>query len=71
LGDNKSWRKPENEKLVRIKKHYSVEEEKKLFGFDVEEYEDERIYEVNPELEGERFDSVPAEAFIHIYQKPD
>lgn len=71
LGDNKSWNKPDSEKLVRIKKHYSVEEEKKLFGYDVEEYEDEKIYEINPMLNKEQFGEISAGAFIHIYQKTE
>ena len=70
LGDNKSWGKNKEEKLVQLKKYYSVEEEKKLFGYDVEEYEDEKIYEINSALKNDRFDEIAVESFIHIYQKP-
>ncbi len=70
LGDNKSWGKNKEEKLVQLKKYYSVEEEKKLFGYDIEEYEDEKIYEINSALKDNRFDEIVVESFIHIYQKP-
>ena len=71
LGDNKSWGKPESQKLIQIKKSYSVEEEKRLFGFDVEDYEDEIIYEINSELVSGNFNSISEESFITIYQKPE
>lgn len=71
LGDNKSWGKPDNQKLIKIKKSYSVEEEKKLFGFDVEDYEDEIIYEINPALTSGNYDLIQAESFEFIYQKPE
>ncbi|WP_372946835.1 AAA family ATPase [Mariniphaga sp.] len=71
LGDNKSWEKSESQKLIQIKKNYSVEEEKKLFGFDVEDYEDEIIYEINSELVSGNFNLINEESFISIYQKPE
>ncbi len=71
LGDNKSWGKSQDEKLVQLKKYYSVEEEKILFGYDVEEYEDEKIYEINPALKDDSFDEISTETFLHIYQKPE
>lgn len=70
LGDNKSWGKTEEQKLVRVKKHYDLLAEKELFGSDIEDFEDEIIYEINPALEGESFDEIHVESFIHIYQKP-
>jgi hypothetical protein len=70
LGDNKSWGKTEEQKLVRVKKHYDLSAEKELFGSDIEDFEDEIIYEINPALEGESFDEISTESFIHIYQKP-
>jgi hypothetical protein len=70
LGDNKSWGKKEEQKLVRVKKHYDLSAEKELFGSDIEDFEDEIIYEINPALEVEDFDEIPVESFIHIYQKP-
>lgn len=71
LGDNRNWGKSEQEKLVQLKILYTVDEEKRLFGFDVEEYEDEKIFEINTALKNDRFEEIPPEAFIHIYQKPD
>ena len=71
LGDNKSWEKPLEQKLIQIKKTYSVEEEKRLFGFDVEDYEDEIIYEINPALTSGNYDLIKSDSFIFIYQKPE
>lgn len=71
LADNKSWGKQPEQQLVRIKKHFTVNEEKELFGYDVDEYEDEMTYEVNPSLLSGEFDKIPPEAFINIYQKPE
>ena len=70
LADNKNWGKSEEQQLVRIKKHYTLNEEKELFGYDVEEYEDEMIYEINPYLQSGQFDKISSDAFINIYQKP-
>jgi len=70
LGDNKQWGKAEDQKLVLIKKRYSQEDEKKLFGLDLEDFEDQTIFEVNEHLSGGNFHLIPVESFIHIYKKP-
>jgi hypothetical protein len=70
LGDNKQWGKTEEQKLVLIKKRYSQEDEKKLFGLDLEDFEDETIFEVNEHLSGGNFHLIPVESFIHIYKRP-
>ncbi len=70
LGDNERWGKQDEQRFIRIKKQYGVNDEIKLFGFDVEDYEDEMIYEINPELKSDNFAKIPVEAFVHIYQKP-
>jgi len=70
LGDNKIWGKTEEQKLVRVKKHYDLSAEKELFGSDIEDFEDEIIYEINPALESESFEEIHVESFICIYQKP-
>lgn len=70
LGDHDKWGKSKEQRLVRIKKHYTVNAEKELFGFDVEDFEDEMIYEINPALKNDDFDQIPLEAFVYIYQKP-
>ncbi len=69
LGDN--WRKNEQEKLIQLKKSYTIEEEKRLFGIDVDGYEDEKIFEINAALRNDRFEEITSESFIHIYQKPE
>jgi len=70
LGDNKEWKKDDTHRLVRLKKHYSGENEKELFGLDLEDYEDVSVYEVNPALTMEQYDEIPKEAFLYIYESP-
>ena len=70
MGDNKQWGKTEDQKLVRIKKKYSQDDEKKLFGFDMDDFEDETIYEINENLVDGNFYNIPDESFIHIYKRP-
>ncbi|MFA9392554.1 MAG: AAA family ATPase [Prolixibacteraceae bacterium] len=70
LGDNDQWKKSDDQKLVKLKKKYSQNDEKELFGFDLEDYEDETIYEVNENLSIENYDLIPAESFMYIYEKP-
>jgi Cdc6-like AAA superfamily ATPase len=71
LGDNKKWGKQDEMKLVQQTKSYSSSEEKKLFGEDLEDYEEVTIFEVNPDLISEKYDKIPKEAFIYIYDKPE
>ncbi|MEI7526513.1 MAG: AAA family ATPase [Mariniphaga sp.] len=70
LGDIKQWGKTEEQKFVQIKKKYSQEDEKKLFGLDLDDFEDETIYEINDHLVSGNFDLVPVESFILIYERP-
>lgn len=70
LGDIKQWGKTEEEKFVRIRKKYSQEDEKKLFGMDLDDFEDETIYEINQNLVSGKFDLIPVESFIYIYERP-
>jgi len=70
LGDNKQWGKAEDQKLVRVKKKYTQEEEKKLFGLDLDDFEDETTFEVSEDLISGNFYEIPAESFIYIYEKP-
>lgn len=70
LGDNKEWGKMDDQKLVRIKKKYLVDDEKKLFGLDLDDFEEETIYEINPHLTNGNYSEIPVESFIFIYQRP-
>lgn len=69
LGDNKEWNKPEHMKFIQVKKHFTVENEKKLFGKDVDEFEDIMTFMVNPALVSEKYEDFPADAFRLIYEK--
>lgn len=70
LSDNKEWGKTEDQQLVRVKKKYTQAEEKKLFGLDLDDFEDETTYEINENLMSGNFYEIPVESFIYIYQKP-
>jgi len=70
FGDNKEWGKEENRKIIQIKRHFSVENEKKLFGKDVDDFEDVTTYRIHPSIENEENESVSPDTFVHIYQRP-
>lgn len=70
LGDNSQWGKAEEQKLVRIKKRYSASDEKLLFGLDMEDFEDEIVFEINPHLVQGSYAQMPVESFVHIYERP-
>lgn len=69
LGDNKQWGKTEDQKFVRTKKRYTQEDEKKLFGYDLEDFEDETTYEINENLMSGNYDEISTESFIRIYER--
>ncbi|MDX9882623.1 MAG: AAA family ATPase [Prolixibacteraceae bacterium] len=70
LGDNIQWGKNDEHLLIRIRKTYKQEDEEKLFGYDLDDYEDETVYEINPHLTDEMYDLIPPESFIYVYEKP-
>ena len=70
LGDNNKWKKDETHRLIILSKSYNTAEEKYLFGEELEEYEDVKKHEVNPHLRDKRYDHIPKEAFLYIYEKP-
>ena len=70
LGDNEGWKKDNAHRLIWISKSYSTKEEKNLFGMELEDYEEVKKYEVNPDLRDKRYEYIPKEAFLYIYEKP-
>ena len=70
LGDHKKWKSDDKYHLVKIKGEYSVKEEEKLFGYDVEDYEDIISFDINPYLRDRIYDEIPIETFKYIYEKP-
>lgn len=70
FGDNKEWGKEENHKLTQIKLRYSVENEKKLFGKDIDEFEDVISFRIHPSIANEDYQSLSPEMFRYIYQRP-
>ena len=69
LGDNEKWKKSDKEKFV-ISTLYEGENEKKLFGEDLDEYEDIWKFEINPFLMKKEYNEIPTTAFTRIYLRP-
>lgn len=70
LGDNKEWGKASDNQLIQLKKEYSAQDEKVLFGKDIDEFDELKTYQINPLLNNENLELIPTETFIQIYQKP-
>ncbi|WP_128548520.1 McrB family protein [Larkinella soli] len=70
LADNAAWGKAPDQKLIRVKKQYSLSLTRELFGEEPSGTDDATTYEINPNLLARAYDQVPKEAFICIYQKP-
>lgn len=69
LGENSERNPDEVNKLVMLKREYTVQREKELFGIDLDEYEGLKTYQINPALAGSSETVSPA-TFVNIYQKP-
>lgn len=71
LGDNSSWGKEPEQRLIWVKKKYTNAAAGKLFGETPDGLDEVVTYEINPHLTAGEFDQVPADAFVKIYQKPN
>ncbi|MVM35548.1 AAA domain-containing protein [Spirosoma sp. HMF4905] len=69
LGDNPTWGKETDQRLVWTKKKYTANAASKLFGELPDSMDEVVTYEINPNLQQGNHDQVPIEAFIRIYQK--
>ncbi|GAB3896460.1 McrB family protein [Spirosoma agri] len=69
LGDNPAWGKEPDQRLVWVKKKYTVSVATKLFGETPDSTDDVVTYEINPHLQRTEYDQVPIDTFIKIYQK--
>lgn len=67
LADNPEWQKSDEEKLIWITKKYDSKEERQLFGVNLDDYEDEIIYQVNPNLSAKKYDLIPKSTFTRMY----
>ena len=70
LGDQKTWGKLPDQRLVWIKKQYTPALSRELFGENPNDMDDVITYEINPHLLAGEFDQIPKEAFVFVYQKP-
>jgi len=70
LGDNEKW-KNEDQMLVVEALTYKSADEKRLFGKDLEDYEDVVIYDLNTHLKNGEFSLIPIEAFTGIYKSEE
>lgn len=71
FGDNDQWKKNNDHRLIKRVKVYKSEDQKKLFGEDLDDYEDVCRYAVNIHLRNKDYKKIPQEAFIYIYDKPE
>lgn len=69
LGDNPAWGKDPGQRLIWIKKKYTVSTANALFGETPDSMDELVTYEINPHLQRGDYEQVPADAFVRIYQK--
>jgi len=66
LGDNKEFGKEESHRIVISK---PTSEQKRIFGKEIDGFEEKALYTFNENLVNEKFDSIQPEFFISIYVK--
>lgn len=66
LGDNKEFGKKDENRIVIAK---PTSEQKKIFGKEVDGFEEKILYKINEKLETEDFESITTEFFTSIYLK--
>lgn len=66
LGDNKAYGKQEDLKLIQSRPYF---DQRKLFGFEVDGFEEKKLFTIHPLLKEENYKEVPAEVFTAIYLK--
>ncbi|MFC2080871.1 AAA family ATPase [Bacteroidota bacterium] len=70
LGDNDERKKKNEHKFIQTLQTYNSSHEVKLFGLDLEDYEEVSTYAVNGKLMAEDYGSFPKDAFLFIYRSP-
>jgi hypothetical protein len=65
LGDNSAFGKADGQKFIQNGLSY---DQRKLFGSDIDGYEEKGIYRINENLSSQNFDAISAEAFSSIYE---
>lgn len=66
LGDNKEFGKKDENRIIIAK---PTSEQKKIFGKEVDGFEEKILYKINESLEAEDFESITTEFFTSIYLK--
>ncbi len=66
LGDNKEFGKKDENRIIIAK---PTSEQKKIFGKEVDGFEEKILYKINERLETEDFESITTEFFTSIYLK--
>jgi 5-methylcytosine-specific restriction endonuclease McrBC GTP-binding regulatory subunit McrB len=66
LGDNKEFGKKDENRIIIAK---PTSEQKKIFGKEVDGFEEKILYKINEKLETEDFKSITTEFFTSIYLK--
>ncbi len=71
LGDNDKWKKNPEHRFIDIKTNYTSQNEKELFGEELDDYDEVIVYRINPLLKNMEYEKIPKEAYLYIYQKPE
>lgn len=66
LGDNENFGKSEDNRIIILN---STLEQKKIFGKEVDGFEEKVLYRINKKIVNEEYDSINAEFFTSIYIK--
>lgn len=66
LGDNKEFGKTPDNRIIIPK---SITEQRKIFGKEVDGFEEKILYTINEKIVNEAYDSITAEFFTSIYTK--
>ena len=69
LGDNERWNKPAAAKLIKVKMKYDGQQERALFGEELESYESVITYQLNPLLTQRSYEELDRDTFRWIYEK--
>lgn len=70
LGSNHAWNPHREDQLVREKHKYKGEDEKNLFGEDLDEFDEMITYEVHPALRNQAYADLKPEVFMNVYRQP-
>jgi hypothetical protein len=66
LGDNPEFGKEGSLRMISLS---APDEQRNLFGTDIDGFEDKSIYSLRSDLQEERYNHVPSDVYVSIYEK--